>query len=93
MGQTVMTLARYYALRDAKADLRRQGRRLWDTTAAELRLMAADWLRQHPQLIEQATGAVEKDPVLRRIAERENRRLSRRVTAGHSAKLHERKHP
>jgi hypothetical protein len=55
-NRAVSTLARYYATRDVKRDLRsRRGhsalRRL---PARELQRLAQDWLAQHPELITEA---------------------------------------
>jgi hypothetical protein len=68
---TVMTLARYYALRDVKARL--GSRRVGEMDAIGLRRLADAYLQDCPELIERAAEAVSKDPALRRIAEREGR--------------------
>jgi hypothetical protein len=72
MNATVMTLARYYALRDLRTSMRAQGLRPFDVR--DLQERARDYLKNNPGLIAQAAEAVERDPVLRGIAEREGRR-------------------
>jgi hypothetical protein len=52
-------------------------RLLREMGARGLRQMAGDYLRENPGLVERAAEAVEKDPVLRRIAEGERRQLKR----------------
>jgi hypothetical protein len=81
LNATVMTLARHYALRDVKADVKRRGLSVWDISAKDLREQAHAWLREHPELIAQATEVVEKDPTLRRIAERDGRGRLKRVSS------------
>jgi hypothetical protein len=44
--------------------------RVSDYDPEELRLLAAEWLREHPELIAEAARVVERDPVQRAIAER-----------------------
>ena len=80
MNATVMTLARYYARKEVKvAILRNQGHRgLREMESAELTRLTAGYLDSHPEIIERATKTVRRDPALRRMAERhERKRLTR----------------
>jgi hypothetical protein len=79
MNATVMTFARYYARNEVKAaTLRSQEHRgLIDMESAELTRLAAAYLDSHPEIIERAAETVGRDPALRRMAERHERRLRR----------------
>jgi hypothetical protein len=71
MNSTVMTIARGMALRQVKKNIQAQALRVSDYDVNELRLLAAEWLQEHPELIAEAAQVVERDPVQRAIAERE----------------------
>jgi hypothetical protein len=83
MNATVMTLARYYARKEVKvAILRNQGHRgLREMESAELTRLTAGYLDSHPEIIERATKTVRRDPALRRMAERHERKPLRRASA------------
>ena len=83
MNATVMTLARYYARKDVKAAiLRNQGHRgLREMESAELKRLAASYLDSHPEIIERAAKTVRRDPALRRMAERHERKGLTRASA------------
>jgi hypothetical protein len=76
MNATVITLARHYARREVKAAiLRNQGHRgLREIESAELTRLAAGYLDSHPEIIERAAKTVSRDPALRRMAERHERK-------------------
>ena len=72
MNATVMTLARYYALKEVRASIARnegysgsQGLEI-----AELKTRARAFLDNHPEIIARAAKTVRNDPALRRMAER-----------------------
>jgi hypothetical protein len=72
MNATVMTLARYHALKAVKAAvLRNQGHRgLREMQSAELTRLATAHLTAHPEIVVRARKIVRDDPALRRMAER-----------------------
>jgi hypothetical protein len=72
MNTTVMTLARYYARKEVEASiLRNMGyRALRDMVSAELARLVNAHLDSHPEVIERAAKIVNRDPALRRMAER-----------------------
>ena len=79
MNATVMTLARYYARKEV---LRNLGyRALRHIESAELTRLTAGYLDSHPEIIERATKTVRRDPALRRMAERHERKPLRRASA------------
>jgi hypothetical protein len=73
MNATVMTIARGIALRQVKKNIQAEALRVSDYDLKVLRLLAVEWLREHPELIAEAAQVVERDPVQRAIAEREAR--------------------
>ena len=72
MNATVMTLARYYALKEVKASIaRNEGYRgSQGLEIAELKMRARAFLDNHPEIIARAAKTVRNDPALRRMAER-----------------------
>jgi hypothetical protein len=76
MNATVMTLAMYYARKEVKAATLRnqQHQRLREMESAELTRLAAAYLDSHPKIIERAAKTVSRDPALRRMAERHERK-------------------
>jgi hypothetical protein len=46
-----MTLATYYARQAVKAQWKKQGKRHSQIEAGELQKAAADWLKEHPELV------------------------------------------
>jgi hypothetical protein len=83
MNATVMTLARYYARKEVKAAILRNQRHrgLIEIAGAELTRLAAAYLDSHPEIIERAAMTVGRDPALRRMAERHERKGLRRASA------------
>ena len=75
MNAAVMTLARYYARKEVEASiLRNLGyRALRDIETAELTRLTNAHLDSHPEVIERAAKIVNRDPALRRMAERHER--------------------
>jgi hypothetical protein len=54
MNAHIITLARYYAKREVKAQLQAQGLKLQAIEASELAKAARAYLGEHPELIDQA---------------------------------------
>jgi hypothetical protein len=72
MNATIITLATRSAIKAVERDIRAQGLRV---TFVERRviLAAANYLREHPELFEEAAETVRNVPQLRTLAEREER--------------------
>ena len=66
-------LARYRARRIVESELRSQGIRVSYVPPRDIIAQAMEYLRNHPELLDQATESVRNDPKLRKIAEREER--------------------
>jgi hypothetical protein len=77
MNATIMTVARQAAIKAAKRAIQAQGGK---PAHVELRIIVAAaniYLREHPELIEEAAETVRKVPQLRTLAEREERQRRR----------------
>jgi hypothetical protein len=64
----IATIARAIARQAVKQDLWDQGRKLIDFRASELSARAHDWLRQHPEVFDEAAERVRTNPRLRALA-------------------------
>jgi site-specific recombinase XerD len=78
-----VTLARYYAKRDVKAQMRAQGLKPQYIEYREIVSAASAYLDAHPELLEQAAKTVRNLPQLRTLAERE----ARQQRTGRAAKF------
>ena len=77
MNATTITLANRLAIKAVERDIRAQGLRV---TSVERRIIVAaarDYLRDHPELFDEAAETVRKVPQLRTLAEREERQRRR----------------
>ena len=74
MSATVMTVARLIAIKAVKRNMQAQGLKLAHVERQIIVSAATIYLREHPRLIEQAAETVRKDPKLRTLVEREERR-------------------
>src|SRR5215472_1195977 len=73
-----LSLARYRAKKAVEHQLRAKGVRLTTFPCAELNKLAQAYLETHRQeLLDQAMAAVQSDPVLRKMAEQEERNRER----------------
>ena len=83
MNTTVMTLAMYYARKEVEASILRnlRYRALRDMASAELTRLVNAHLDSHPEVIERAAKIVNRDPALRRMAERHEREQLERASA------------
>ena len=61
-------LARYRARRIVESELRSQGIRVSYVPPRDIIAQAMEYLRNHPELLDQATESVRNDPKLRKIA-------------------------
>jgi hypothetical protein len=73
MNATIMTLARLAATKAVKRELQAQGLKPVHIPRSIITTAASDYLRAHPELIEQAAETVRNVPQLRTLAEREER--------------------
>ncbi len=77
MNATIITVATRSAIKAVERDIRAQGLRV---TFVERRIILAAanaYLRDHPELFEEAAETVRKVPQLRTLAEREERQRRR----------------
>jgi len=77
MNATIITLAKLAAIKAVKRDIQAQGGK---PAYIERQIMVAaanTYLREHPELIEEAAETVRKVPQLRTLAEREERQRRR----------------
>lgn len=77
MNFVIKTLARYMAIRAAKRELQRQGRIRSHIEPWIIAKAADDYLRSHPELLEEAAETVRNHPKLRTLAERYERKRRR----------------
>jgi hypothetical protein len=70
-----IVIARQIATRRVKADLAAQGIKLREVKALDIKRWAEAYLNQHPELVTEADDVIEACPELKKIAERERRRL------------------
>ena len=68
-----LALARYRARRIVESELRSQGVRLTYVPPRDIVAQAMEYLRNHPELLDQCAETVRNDPKLRTLAEREER--------------------
>jgi hypothetical protein len=77
MNATVMTLARFNAVKVVTRQMQAQGLKVQYIERRIIVSAANSYLSEHPELIEQAAETVRNVPQLRTIAEREQRRRER----------------
>ena len=77
MSATIMTVAKLAAIKAVKRQMQAQGLKLAHIERQTIMSAANIYLRDHPELIEQATETVRKVPQLRTLYERELRRSGR----------------
>jgi hypothetical protein len=77
MNATIITLARRSAIKAVERDIRAQGLRVMSVERRVILAAADAYLREHPELIEEAAETVRKVPQLRTLAEREERQRRR----------------
>jgi hypothetical protein len=77
MNATIVTLARHAAIKAVKRDIQAQGVRVASVEQRVIVAAASAYLREHPELIEEAAETVRKVPQLRTLAEREERQRRR----------------
>jgi hypothetical protein len=66
-------LARYRAKRIVQNELRSQGRRVSLILPRDIIAQAMEYLRNHPELLDQCAETVRNDPKLRTLAEQQER--------------------
>lgn len=74
MSLIIKVLAQQAARKAVKRQYQAQGLKVSHIPAKEITEAANDYLRDHPDLFEQAAETVRKVPQLRTLAEREERR-------------------
>ena len=74
MNATIMTVAKLAAIKAIKRDIQARGEKLAHIEQKIIVAAANIYLRDHPELIEQAAETVRKVPQLRTLAERHERR-------------------
>ena len=74
MNPIIMTMAKLLAIKAVKRDVQARGLKLAHIERKIIVSAADAYLRDHPELIEEATETVRKVPQLRTLAEREERR-------------------
>jgi Copper resistance protein ScsC N-terminal domain len=77
MNATTMTLAKFAAIKAVKREIQARGLRVSSVAQRVIVAAARDYLRDHPELIEEAAETVRKVPQLRTLAEREERQRRR----------------
>jgi hypothetical protein len=77
MSVVIMILARQAARKAVKRQFQAQGLKVSHMQARVIAAAANDYLRDHPELLEQAAETVRKVPQLRTLAEREERERRR----------------
>ncbi len=77
MNAAIMTIARQLAIKAVKRRMQAQGLKLPHIEHSIIVSAAHDYLRDHPDLLEQAAETVRTVPQLRTLAEREERRRRR----------------
>jgi hypothetical protein len=68
-------IARQIAITRTKAELARQGIKIYRVKASDITRMANEYLGQHPELLAEADVKIETSPGLKRIVDRERKRL------------------
>jgi hypothetical protein len=72
-----IVIAKQIATRRVKAELAAQGIKLRDVTALDIKRWAEAYLNQHSELLAEAGAIIEACPELRKMAERERKRLAK----------------
>jgi len=75
----LMCLAGRWARETIVAQIRSTGRKPWDFKASEITKQADEYLTEHLELIARAAERVQRDPWLRKLAQREARDRLRRA--------------
>ena len=78
MNATIMTLAKLAAIKAVKREYQAQGKRVVHIERCVIDAAAMVYLREHPELIEEAAETVRKVPQLRTLSDREDRERQRR---------------
>jgi hypothetical protein len=71
MNATIMTVAKLAAVKAVKARAHAQGLKAYELRLTEINAAATVYLREHPELINEAAVTVANSPQLRAMAERE----------------------
>ena len=74
MSATVMAVARLAAIKAVKRDMQARGLKSAHVECRAIVSAATAYLREHPELLEQAAETVRLDPELRTLAAREERK-------------------
>jgi hypothetical protein len=77
MSATIITLAKLAAIKAVKRDVQARGPRPVHVERQVIVSAATIYLREHPELLEQAAETVRLHPELRTLYEREERRRRR----------------
>ena len=72
--RTIATLAELAAMKAVKRELKAQGVKFNYVEHQTIVAAARSYLREHPELFEKAAESVRIDPILRTLAEREDRK-------------------
>ena len=74
MSATIITVAKLAAIKTVKRDMHARGLRTAHVERQVIVSAATTYLREHPELLEQAAETVQRNPELRTLYEREERR-------------------